>query len=116
MSETNRYYDKYKRDKNSQAFYRSKEWKDVRDLALKRDNYLCQSCLSKKILKKAELVHHIKYLRDYPELRSRLDNLVSWCNKCHNEHHKISDNNNNNNNIKVNANLYVTKTNKEIPM
>ena len=107
------YYDKYKRDKDSQAFYRSKEWKDVRDLALKRDNYLCQRCLKDKKLKKADLVHHIIPLKEDNKLRSKLDNLESICHKCHNIEHKV--NGNNDSDIpQVKAELYVTKTNKEI--
>jgi len=116
MTDTNRYYDKYKRDKNSRAFYKSKEWQEVRELALKRDNYLCQRCLNNKKLKKADLVHHIVPLKDDASLRSKLTNLESICHPCHNKEHKVNDNNNNNNNIKVNANLYVTKTNPNIPM
>ena len=112
MTDTNRYYDKYKRDKNSRAFYKSKEWQDVRELALKRDNYLCQRCLKDKKLKKADLVHHIVPLKDDATLRSKLSNLESICHKCHNIEHKVIDNNKVKSNIK--ANVFVTKTNKEV--
>jgi len=53
-----------------------------------RDDYMCQSCLKNNKIKKADVVHHIKELEDYPELGLTLSNLESLCHKCHNKHHK----------------------------
>ena len=36
---------------------------------------------------RADEVHHIKELREYPELALDDDNLVSLCAKCHNMRH-----------------------------
>lgn len=88
MSEYDKHYSKYKRNRERQLFYQSAAWAKARELALKRDNYLCQSCLSKKKIQKAEVVHHIREFADYPELSTTLDNLVSWCHSCHSKHHK----------------------------
>jgi len=44
--------------------------------------------LNNKRIRKAEVVHHIKELRDYPSLSLELSNLISWCNICHTSHHK----------------------------
>src|SRR5699024_2424482 len=81
-------YDKHKRDQEARGFNKSTAWQKARKIALVRDNYLCQSCLSNKRIKKADVVHHIKELRDHPELSLTLSNLVSWCHTCHNRHHK----------------------------
>jgi len=73
-------------------FYYSKEWKAVRLLALKRDHYNCKRCsgewdshipIKRVAYKDAKYVHHIKPLKDHPELCLTLDNLVSLCFSCH---------------------------------
>lgn len=84
-------YDKYKRDQEARSFYKSKAWEKVRRLVLIRDNYLCQSCLIDKKIIKADVVHHIKELKDYPELGLEMTNLISWCHSCHNRHHKLGN-------------------------
>src|SRR5690625_1690206 len=83
-----RYYDKYKRDQKARAFYKSVAWQKARELALVRDSYMCQRCLRNKRVTKANVVHHIKELRDYPDLALELDNLESLCHSCHTRHHK----------------------------
>ncbi len=111
MSESDRYYDKYKRSKESKQFYASDAWAKARELALIRDKYLCQSCLKKKRIRKAEVVHHIRELRDYPELGLELSNLISWCNKCHTTHHKSGKAKQQLNNKKID--VVITKPNFE---
>ncbi|MED3563459.1 HNH endonuclease signature motif containing protein [Bacillus xiapuensis] len=81
------HYDRYKRNPESRTFYNSAAWQKCRQLALIRDNNLCQDCLSKKKLTPAEMVHHIKELTEHPELALSLDNLESLCNPCHNKRH-----------------------------
>ncbi|XOT28936.1 HNH endonuclease [Bacillus subtilis subsp. subtilis] len=81
------YYDKHKRDPEARAFYKSKAWTECRALALTRDHGLCQDCLKERKITKAQTVHHIKELRDHPELALTLENLVSLCNPCHNRRH-----------------------------
>lgn len=78
-----RYYDKYQRDKKADAFYHSKEWEQTRLKVLTRDHHLCQHCLMEYRITTAEMVHHIKPLREYWGLRVRLSNLISLCNSCH---------------------------------
>jgi Restriction endonuclease len=60
-------------------FYKSTAWRRIRKLALNRDMGMCRRC--KKL--PADMVHHVKPLRDYPELGLELDNLMSLCNTCH---------------------------------
>ncbi|MEK4993289.1 HNH endonuclease [Paenibacillus sp. FSL H7-0918] len=83
----NRYYDRFKRDKGSKAFYRSTAWERAREQALIRDNHLCQHCIKRKRLTPADMVHHIKPLSEYPDLALVLENLLSLCNSCHNKEH-----------------------------
>lgn len=71
----------------SKQFYRSKQWRQVRDYCLMRDRYLCQKCG-----RPAEEVHHKKHLT--PEnimdvsVSLNPDNLVSLCRDCHFEVHR----------------------------
>lgn len=65
------------------GFYQTKEWRKARKLALQRDHYLCQLRISKNCTRKANTVHHIKELEDYPELALDLANLTSCCYACH---------------------------------
>lgn len=44
---------------------------------------LCEDCRAKNKIKTATEVHHIKKIRDYPELRLTLNNLMSLCERCH---------------------------------
>lgn len=89
-------------EKEVKAFYNSAAWKHKRMKILERDHYECQDC--RKRLEKAagngiklegrdrkiwpaEEVHHIKELREYPELALADDNLISLCARCHNLRH-----------------------------
>ena len=58
------------------SYLRSEQWRDKREQALIRDNYLCQACLCAR----ATEVHHLSYAhwRNEP-----LFELVSICNDCH---------------------------------
>ncbi|MBZ9650863.1 HNH endonuclease [Psychroflexus montanilacus] len=59
----------------------SEEWKEKRELVLKRDNNLCQKCKKED----AEDVHHLTYENFGNE---KLTELISVCRKCHIEIHK----------------------------
>lgn len=68
-------------------FYKSREWRELRLIALTRDNNECQMCKKKGRYQKADCVHHIKEVKPYPLLALTLDNLMCVCNQCHNEIH-----------------------------
>ncbi len=68
-------------------FYRKQKWKRVRKAVLSRDGYQCVVCKRYGRRKPATIVHHIKELEDYPELRYTSSNLISVCADCHNKLH-----------------------------
>ena len=81
--ERHKIYDTHKRDKVTSKFYQSIAWQKARQSAMMRCYGLCQDCLANGVIMKADIVHHIKPLRDYPELATVQDNLKPLCNKCH---------------------------------
>ena len=81
--ERHKIYDATARDKQAAAFYKSARWRKARELSLATHHGLCQDCLAKGEIVKADMVHHIKALRDYPELATVQSNLRPLCNICH---------------------------------
>ena len=79
-------YDKEQRNKQADKFYHSEAWKKVRAKAMSKAHGLCQDCLARGVLTNADMVHHIKPLRDYPKLATDLNNLKPLCNKCHGQY------------------------------
>lgn len=69
------------------SFYLSLAWRSLRLVALNRDNFLCQPCLRKGVIKRATMVHHKNPIDKFPELALALDNLESECDSCHNREH-----------------------------
>lgn len=69
------------------GFYSSGAWKQIRELAKKRDHYLCVDCLRNGKITPAEEVHHIIPLTpdniNDPMIALRLENLKSLCRECH---------------------------------
>lgn len=81
--ERNQYYDRKKRDKKAEAFYKSGEWDRARQQALIRDHGLCQDCLAEKQITFVGLVDHIIPLKVAWHLRTTLSNLRSLCDRHH---------------------------------
>lgn len=75
------------RQGNTRKFYKSKEWRHKRKDILKRDHKECQKCKRNGGQSKATTVHHIKHLKEHPELALTDSNLESLCGTCHNEEH-----------------------------
>lgn len=85
-------------DKEAKSFYNSSAWKTKRILILNRDHWECQDCVSRiksgkelrgndRRINRAVDVHHIKELKEHPELALEDDNLISLCVPCHNIRH-----------------------------
>ena len=49
-------------------FYKSKEFRKLKEEVLREQHHECQVCKEKGILTKADTVHHIQYVRNHPEL------------------------------------------------
>ena len=75
-----------------EKFYKSAIWHKTRELALKRDNYLCVECFKKGDIIPAEVVHHKTHLTEEnvnnPDIALNLENLVSLCAEHHFDEHK----------------------------
>jgi 5-methylcytosine-specific restriction protein A len=61
------------------AIYATNRWRRVRFLAKRRDNFACVRCGSRNKLE----VHHVKRVKDAPELAFDLGNLKTLCRECH---------------------------------
>lgn len=73
-------------------FYHWPEWEKLRATVLSLDHYECQYCKAKGKYKKAVVVHHVKHLKDRPDLALSIwdheeRQLVSLCKTCHEEAH-----------------------------
>lgn len=74
---------------NIKAFYNCSRWQHIRKEILEEQHCECQLCKAKGLYNEAVTVHHIKYVRKYPELALTKDNLIAVCEECHfNIHHK----------------------------
>ena len=80
-------YNEHRRDKWAARFYRSVAWLKLREIKLCNSPY-CEDHLEIGEYVVAVIVHHVKELRDYPELALDLENLRSQCRGCHNTEHK----------------------------
>ena len=69
------------------AFYHTTAWKHKRKMILKRDHNACVRCRGLGKYTKAVTVHHIKHLKDVPELALTDENLMSLCKDCHDVMH-----------------------------
>ncbi len=69
------------------AFYHTTVWKRKRKDILKRDHNECTRCRQFGEYTKAITVHHIKHLKDVPELALTDENLTSLCKDCHDAMH-----------------------------
>lgn len=87
-------------EQECRAFYNGMKWRNMRSYIKEKNNYECQECKrqgkvsldiyekNKNDRKKIKLVvHHIKELKDYPELALDEDNLETLCVECHNMIH-----------------------------
>ena len=73
---------------NTGYFYTSRTWRKKRKEIINRDDRECQICkqngrVTVEIEEEPLIVHHVKELKDYPELALVNDNLLTVCNNCH---------------------------------
>ena len=76
---------KRNKDKQDQyKFYRSKEWKSIREAILLRDTYLCQYCKQVGTVNPGNIVDHIVPYEYWTDGKTDQANLVTCCKVCHN--------------------------------
>lgn len=68
-------------------FYKSKEWIELRDQVRLEQHYECQKCKEEGKVGPADVVHHIKPIRDFPLLALNKDNLLCLCHMHHEKEH-----------------------------
>lgn len=78
------------REDNLIKFYKHWQWigvDGVRHKVMKKHNYECQACKRRGRYRKAKNVHHIKPVKEYPQIEWSLNenNLEAVCIQCHNE-------------------------------
>lgn len=79
------------RDGNAHEFYLWPEWRKepdgIRFQVLRLDRFECQPCKRRGRYRKATIVHHIKHLKDRPDLalsifdgkERQLESVCYWC-------------------------------------
>ena len=76
-------------------FYQWGIWKGMREQVMKHDHYECQMCKAKGRYRKGVIVHHVKHLKDRPDLALSMwdgeeRQLITVCKQCHEELHPES--------------------------
>lgn len=80
------------REKETDPFYLSGAWREVRAEVLRHEP-LCRDCMDLyraghvHKVRAATCVHHIKHLKEHPELALTIDNLMPLCDMHHNIRH-----------------------------
>lgn len=79
----------------SDKFYSWTVWERRREDVLRLDRWECQLCKAKGRYRRARIVHHVKHLKDRPDLALSIwdgkeRQLVSVCKQCHEEQHPES--------------------------
>ena len=49
-------------------FYKTKEWKTLKESVLKKNHYECSECKKEGRVVKTDTVHHVMKVREYPRL------------------------------------------------
>ena len=70
-------------DYRHHAFYISKAWLHLRKEVLDEQHNECQLCKAKGLFVSAVTVHHIKTVRQRPDLALTKSNLLCVCDDCH---------------------------------
>lgn len=77
----NRNYNRHHRNKSSQAFYDSTQWRKLRKIKIARDPF-CEECRNHGLFASATHVDHKVEIRDGGASLD-MDNLQSLCHSCH---------------------------------
>lgn len=69
-------------------FYNSKTWRRIAHKVIRAAHYECQLCKAEHKLSRATVAHHVKHLREFPELAYDERNLMPLCHDCHDKVHE----------------------------
>lgn len=79
------------------AFYSWGRWRSLRSYVRKLDHWECQLCKAKGRYRRGSIVHHVKHLRDRPDLALSIwdpdtgeRQLLTVCKSCHELEHPES--------------------------
>lgn len=84
------------KDKELWKFYKSKEFRHLKEEVLREQHYECQECKKLGKITKADTVHHVQHVRKHPSLAlskyytyqgKKYRNLIAVCKSCHNKLH-----------------------------
>ncbi len=75
-------------------FYSGREWKRFAEKVRAHDRNECQTCKERGRYRRGEIVHHVKHLKERPDLAMTLYDpqtgerqLITVCKRCHEELH-----------------------------
>lgn len=81
-------------DGDTAPFYSWRRWRRLREEVRRLDHNECQLCRAKGRYRRGTIVHHVKHLRDRPDLALSIwdpetgeRQLVTVCEACHEEQH-----------------------------
>jgi 5-methylcytosine-specific restriction protein A len=80
-------YNRTRRDPRLLAIYSGRAWQRFRE-SIRRERVFCQRCKAEGQIIAAELVHHLRDPRDFPEGTYDPANVELLCRACHNREHK----------------------------
>ncbi len=76
------------------GFYLWTDWKNLREDVLRMDRWECQLCRARGRYSRGEIVHHVRHLRDRPDLALSIwdpdtgeRQLITVCKACHEAEH-----------------------------
>lgn len=87
---------KCQRENTMWKFYKSKYFRRLREAVLEEQHNECQVCLKHGEITAADTVHHVKHVREYPEMAlspyyyedgEKKRNLIAICKACHAQEH-----------------------------
>lgn len=79
-------------DGDTKRFYDWTEWRELSAEVMAMDHFECQRCKLRGRYSRAEIVHHVKHLKDRPDLALSVYDghsrqLISLCRACHEAEH-----------------------------
>ena len=69
------------------AGYKTRRWERLRETILRRDGYKCREAARYGLAVRADTVHHVWPVEDFPQFAWEPWNLIALSHKAHNEMH-----------------------------